>query len=282
MTELLRALAALAEPPTDHTVRLAVLLGLETPTPAAYTDTFVFQQVPYASAYLNADGMIGGEARDRVAGFWRALGLTPPPEPDHLATVLGAYAGLCELGVTRARHAFLWEHLLSWLPAYLHAVRRHAAMPFPEWARLLLETLLNEVYELGPAVVLPLHLRNVPDLADPRCSDSRQIVDALLTPARSGVILSRADLARAAHMLDLSLRAGDRRVQLRSLLEQDAPAALAWIAGEARAWQAIHESFAEATGPVAGYWASRASATVALIDTLERDVREAVRAGAAS
>ena len=34
------------------------------------------------------------EARDRIAGFWRALGETPPPEPDHLTLMLASYAEL--------------------------------------------------------------------------------------------------------------------------------------------------------------------------------------------
>ena len=53
-----------------------------------HTDLFVFQLQPYASVYLGAEGMLGGEARDRIAGFWRALGASPPSEPDHLATML--------------------------------------------------------------------------------------------------------------------------------------------------------------------------------------------------
>jgi sulfite exporter TauE/SafE len=38
--------------------------------------------------------MLGGAARERVAGFWRAVGLVPPPEPDHLAALLGLAAGV--------------------------------------------------------------------------------------------------------------------------------------------------------------------------------------------
>jgi TorA maturation chaperone TorD len=120
MTELIRALATLAEPPTDRTPRLAHLLGMKgAPTPPSYTDLFLFQQTPYASAYLGDDGMIGGEPRDRVAGFWRALGLVAPPEPDHLATLLRLCGDVRterrRTGsrrrdrLTRARHAFLWS-----------------------------------------------------------------------------------------------------------------------------------------------------------------------------
>jgi TorA maturation chaperone TorD len=73
--------------------------------------------------------MLGGETADRIAGFWRALHLTPPPEPDHLAGLLGLYATLTEQAHGdpdparaalwhQARRALLWEHLLTWLPTY--------------------------------------------------------------------------------------------------------------------------------------------------------------------
>ena len=64
---------------------------------SAYMDLFGFQLYPYASVYLGSEGMLGGEARDRIAGFWRAIGEPPPSEPDHLAVLLALYARLCEL-----------------------------------------------------------------------------------------------------------------------------------------------------------------------------------------
>src|SRR5919206_4462992 len=96
--ELFRALAVLVEPPDrPGAERVAEALGLGAlPEASAYTDTFVFRLYPYASVYLGAEGMLGGEARDRVAGFLAALGQAVPPEPDHLALMLGAYASLAE------------------------------------------------------------------------------------------------------------------------------------------------------------------------------------------
>src|SRR3982750_3893746 len=96
--ELFRALAVIAEPPTTATEQVAAALGLGPPADAsAYTELFLLQLYPYASVYLGAEGMLGGEARDRVAGFWRALGETPPVEPDHLAVMLALYARLVEM-----------------------------------------------------------------------------------------------------------------------------------------------------------------------------------------
>jgi TorA maturation chaperone TorD len=286
VSELLRALATLAEPPAEHTPRLAQLLGLSAPpAPAAYTDLFVFQQTPYASAYLSPDGMVGGEPRDRIAGFWRALGIEPPHEPDHLATMLGAYAALCDCAageseprrheaLQRARHAFLWEHLLSWVPCYAQSVQRHADEPFVTWARLLLEALFAEAHELGAPAALPLQLRDVAGLVDPRQGDPQAFLASVLAPARSGMILTRNGLARGAHALELGLRAGDRRQAVHFLLEQDAAATLGWLAGEARAWLALHQSLATTIGPLADAWAGRAAAAAALLDALRLEAVE--------
>ena len=95
--ELFRALGSLVEPPTPAGQRVADLLDLgPLPGEAEYTELFLFQLTPYASVYLGPEGMLGGEARDRIAGFWRALQQEPPAEPDHLAVMLAFYARLTE------------------------------------------------------------------------------------------------------------------------------------------------------------------------------------------
>src|SRR6266540_7150873 len=152
--DLFRALGALCEPPDRAHARLAAALGLPPPADAAsFTDVFVFQLVPYAAPYLSPEGMLGGEAGDRVAGFWRALHLTPPAEPDHLAALLGLYATLGEAEDgerdparqalwRQARRALLWEHLLTWAVAYARAVAASARPAHAAWAELLERTLL--------------------------------------------------------------------------------------------------------------------------------------------
>src|SRR6266536_3343848 len=110
--ELLRALGVLCEPPEPTHARIAEALCLPGRIDAAdHTELFGFQLVPYASVYLGAEGMLGGEAADRVAGFWRALRLTPPPEPDHLAALLGLYATIGE--AERGERAFALRSMLS-------------------------------------------------------------------------------------------------------------------------------------------------------------------------
>jgi len=250
--ELFRALAAYCEGPTA-----AVAAALDLPVPAAadHAELFTFQLYPYASVYVGADGMLGGEAADRVAGFWRAVGVTPPAEPDHLAALLGLYAAFAEGQGDRARHfrhALLWEHLLSWLPPWLARVEELAAEPYAGWARLLLAALVAEAEELGPPAVQPLHLRLAPPSAG---------LESVFAAVRSGVIVTRADLGRAARDLGLGLRQGERRYLLAALLAQDAASVASWLAGEAGHQAAIHRSVPLAWRPVAEHWTARAEAT---------------------
>src|SRR5947209_8878733 len=287
--ELFRALAVLAEPPERPEVaRLAALLNLgEPPSASEYTETFVLRLYPYASVYLGAEGMMGGEARDRVAGFLAALGETPPPEPDHLSTLLATYARLAapteetddvdergarrRAGLRAARGAFLWEHILSWLPVYLDRVAEAAPPFYRRWAGLLLSALLEEARACGPPDRLPLHLREAPPASDPRAATADEFLSSLLAPARSGLILTRVDLSRAAHTLGTAARAGERKFVLKSLLGQDAGGVLAWLAEEASRQALKQASRRDAFGEVVGWWAARASATGKLLRELSTD-----------
>lgn len=280
--ELFRALAALAEPPSDGggVARLAVALGLgAAPTASEYAEVFVFQLYPYASVYVGAEGMLGGEARGRVAGFWRALGQTPPAEADHLAALLSLYAGLVESeegeddaarreGWRGARKALLWEHLLSWLAAYLDKLSEIAPPFYRGWGELLSEALLAEAASVGAQDELPAHLREAGGLADPRECGAEEFMQSLLAPARSGLIVVRSDLGRAARALGLGARAGERKFTLKSLLGQDAAGVLGWFAGEAEEWKARHRARRAALGEVAVWWESKAEATAALLREL--------------
>ena len=315
--ELFRALGALSETPHPELQPIADLLDLgPLPGRAAHGELFLFQLYPYASVYLGAEGMMGGEAADRIAGFWRALGQTPPTEPDHLAVMLGLHARLGELEEQaadrparerwrHARAAFLWEHLLCWLPIFLlklgdlsgiggsgppgssgraiggsgqtaEAGESGVADPFYlRWAALLGDALRAETAVLplpeGPER-LPLHLRAAPVCIDPRRDGPESFLASLLSPVRTGMVLARADLARAARDLGLGLRLGERRVTLRAMLEQDAGPVLGWLAGEAASWAGRHLPEVHLSPSLAACWHERAAATARLLRELQEGI----------
>jgi hypothetical protein len=265
--ELLRALGVLCEPPGPEHARVAGALELPAPTAADHTGLFVLQLVPYASVHLGPGGMLGGEAGDRVAGFWRVLGLAPPAEPDHLAALLGLYAALAaeaHPAARAARAALLHEHLLSWLDPWLAKLAEIAPPTYAAWGELLADALRAEAAAtLAGDEPLPAHLRAVPTLDPPEPGGGAAFLDGLLAPARSGLVLTRADLARGARELGLGGRVAERRYALRNLLGQDPAATLGWLQEEAA--RAARRPAVVARAATAAHWSDRAAATAAVL-----------------
>lgn len=273
VSELLRTLGALCLLPPTESAHLAEAAGLEAWTGADHTAVFVLDLPPYASVHLGPEGKLGGEAADRAAGIWRVLGLTPPSEPDHLGVLLALYAELREAATTcrsattagrleRVAVTVLDEQLWPWCPGYLEAVADRPALS--AWARLLSTALATErrnLGELSPTGRLPVALRTAPPPLGP--TDATEgLLDALVAPLRSGVLLTRSDLWPAARSIGAGLRQGERRFALGNLLEQDPVGLLDWLGRFATGWAARHEARAAATvDPVAGWWAARAGQT---------------------
>lgn len=150
--------------------------------------------------------MLGGEAAARVAGFWRAVGMTPPSEPDHLAALMALYAALdraeeAESEPARrvlrreAKAALLWEHLLPWAPVYASKLQQVASEHYAQWARLVQEVLLSEATRGEGRRVLARHLRSAPPGRLPDTTVA-ELVDALLSPVRSGILVTRSGARR--------------------------------------------------------------------------------------
>ena len=288
--ELFRALAALAEPPTEEHGRLAELLGLPpAPDASTHADVFLMQLPPYASVYVGGEGMLGGEALDRVAGFWRALRQEPPDEPDHLSSLLGLAANLAgaearESDVASARllrntrAALLWEHLLPWMPPFLQRVEEVGGPFYGSWATLLQAALRAEIGSLGALDVSPRHLAESEGLADPRQEGAEAFLASLLAPVRSGFILLRCDLSRLAQELELGLRTGDRSFVLKGLLSQSPDLVLSWLARRARLAANEHEIRLLGLGPIRAHWVGRANATADLLTSLAAEARAGVPA----
>jgi hypothetical protein len=287
--EVLRALAVLSESPDPAHARVGEALELGRPPPVAeHTEVFGMLVVPYAAVYLGAEGMLGGEAADRVAGFWRAVGHVPPAEPDHLAALLGLYVALAEAEESepdparralrrRARSALLWEHVLTWVPVYARAVAGAGSPYYAGWAALLTQALAGEAAAVDPPGTPAQHLRDAPGL--PEGAGAKAWAQALLSPVSSGLVLTRRDLAVAAREQGLGLRVGERAFVVRSMLEQDAAATFGWLAGEADRWAGHHSREEAILGPVARFWKDRAEATAAACRA-RRDAVQEVRADA--
>lgn len=285
--ELLRALGAYCAAATGDSAALARALSLPVLNAEEHTRLFVLGLPPYASIHLGAEGMIGGDAAANVAGFYRALELTPPPEPDHLAALFGLCAHLedaearCRTAAAaerlrHARAALVGEHLSSWLGGYLDAV---AADPLgAPWAQLCRRALVEERAILGETLVgapLPSALRDAPAPIGPDIVIA-DLLGALVAPVRIGFVLTGTDVAAIAAGVGAGLRRGERRFQLRSLLEQVPAATLIALgahAGRAAGRHSAHSLLAgEAT---AHWWAERARHSAAVLGALGEQARPA-------
>lgn len=283
--ELLRALGAAltSPPPANHQVTAA--LGLPEQTGADHTDAFVLTAPPHAAIHLGPEGQLGGEGLDRVSGFWRALGLTAPEDADHLGVLLMLYAELGEAEqaasgeparaqLRRASVALLHEHLWSWAPGYLTAVINLDISSVTAWAEITFESLQQEVRRNPPPRRQPLALRTAP-LGLQATDSLDEVLDAMVAPVRSGLVLTRYDLRAAAATLGVGYRQGERRYVLKAMLEQDKPATLGWLASHARTWCNRHRRN-DTTGPSGPgmWWATRAETTAQVVEAMARHARE--------
>ena len=285
--EIFRALGALLDEPCSENRLIGHLLELgAVPDEPTHSDLFLFQLYPYASSFLGVDGRLGGEARDRVAGFWRALDVAPPAEPDHLGTLLSSYAWIIDaeqkaegsreaVALRDVRRACLWEHLLSWILPFLTKMRQIAPPFYCAWADTLEAALAKEAAMLGPPKRTPLALRESQPVPDPRSTDGDSFMAALLSPVRSGLVLTRGDLARAARDLGLGLRVGERAYILKAMMSQGPRETLDWLAAEAQDWERLHDQSLVIAPEVSDFWAERAHATFRLLSALSAQVREA-------
>ncbi len=271
--ELLRALGAVIEKPDATVSRLAAMLELPT-QPTASEHAFLFEQqlVPRASRYLSPNGDHAAAICERMASFWRAAGATPPSDADHLGRLLGFYAELVDMqsretdearrhAVGRLRKAVLWEHLLTWVPAYLSKVDLVAPRAYRRWGQLLWQVAAREAWVVGLPVTVPAILTELAALPDPPQGDVEALVAHLVAPARSGVILAPVDVRRAADALHVPAPDGSVREALVALLGVRQAGMLEWLATEARRWETRHERNRELLPALSDHWMRRAHAT---------------------
>ena len=278
--ELLRALGALSATSPRLSKPISEALGLGEWSPAEHTRLFVLDLPPYCSIYLGPEGKLGGEGADRVAGFWRALGLEAPASPDHLACLLALYAELGQAAQTcrraevrrrldHARSALLGEHLVPWLPSYLAAAASYPAGT--AWARLMLSALEQEVALTNlPSDMLPIALRDAGAPIEETISYS-DLLEALTTPVRAGFILTASDLEQAGRQTRVGVRRGERRFALDAMLAQDPPGVLSWLSRHARRWATLH--LRPSSGAAGYWWHQRSKATADVLGRLCQRLR---------
>jgi hypothetical protein len=178
----------------------------------------------------------------------------------------------------------LREHIACWVTPYLLKVRESAPPFYAAWAELLLGVVGIEERATGAVAprreapegasatdgdaaldlsrgMLPVHLRYAPPLDDGQLDSPRALVRALLTPVRSGIILTRADVHTCATSVGVgAIRMSERAMLLEDLLRAEPDGLVAWLISQAREWTARHEGWERRGGASAAFWRGRSDA----------------------
>lgn len=287
MVELIRALGVFCEPPADEHTRLAEILGFsKSPCADAYQEIFCNDLPPFASVYLSNEGVMGGEALERISGFWQALQREVPHEPDHLSRLLGLAAFLEEkqisageparaLLIQRSRAALFWEHLLPWMPTYLDRVESIAKdTVYGDWARLLSETLLSDFECLGPLENPPRHLAASSGLPDPRRKGAAQFFSSLFAPVQLGFILLAEDLNNLADEIGILPKDHDRQAILKDLLREAPKETLGGLADMAYERSCYISEKWSSLGELCSHWERRAKESGEMLQQLSQDLEK--------
>jgi TorA maturation chaperone TorD len=285
----------LREPDAALAVRGMALLGLSPSTPAelapAYAEVLLLNIPPYGTVFTDTGAALNAPAAQAMAALFARHGYSPPEvlsvgAPDHLGLGLG-FLGHAAARGDEAGFARACAQLLPWAPAVCLAVEREpgAHAFYRALARYTRETLLQNAGHLeGAAPNWPAP--EVPQVGSETAGAGGEAPEVrlhdllryFLTPARSGVYLSRGWLGSAAHGLGLGLPFGARfdvaqqlfaaagqsgrfPELLRVLREEVA----AW-AGDFSRWTAAYPAWS----PIAEYWLAATSATLHLIDAMGR------------
>ncbi|MCB0079023.1 MAG: molecular chaperone TorD family protein [Anaerolineales bacterium] len=242
---------------------------------AAHYRLLVLNLFPYASSFLSDEGLLGGAISDQLLTLYRRYDFDVSREDvaaDHLGLIALFLAQLATWQHA-ARHGdeqwlalqreVVTTQLLPWLPAFCHAVQRQAAPFYAALVDLTLQLALSllPAEAVVPAPDLPLP---VDPLAHER-SGLREIAAFLTHAAQSGLFLSRDDIGRVAHDLDLPRGFGSRADTLENTMRSAAQynALPALVAAWQRLWQgeaAQHAALAAAhpaLGAVSATWRAR-------------------------
>lgn len=204
---------------------------------AQHYQLFGLNVFPYESIFLHDDGMLGSVVTEAVQETYRRIGFTPTSSEsaDHLANELAALAFLVgaeadalsdseQAQSQRMRHLqrqFLDEHLLRWFPALVQAVHQQDVPYYSELSDVLLRMFIEHRESLGEDLLAQageFALPDVPVLLEREKTGLKDIAAFLLTPALSGLYLSREDIRRLGRTVELPHGFGSRQQMLTNLL----------------------------------------------------------------
>jgi len=261
---------------------------------ADHQHQFGFNVFPYASAFLDPSGLLGGAISDRHIQEYQQGGYRPRSSEgaDHIGNELGFIAHINRLESSawteedaEAAHEFkgrmsrlIDNHIFPWLAPFALAVRHQGNSFFIQVVDLTLESLDQQRRQYGRAKSKPLALPKTPPVADDNLNDIKNISSHLLTPLSSGIFLSRDDIGRLAQRLTLPRGFGQRRHMIENLFEsaityEQTPNLLSSLQRLLTNWEDEYRELAKQSGPTLQVedWLSRVKESKKLISQLAKD-----------
>ena len=241
--------------------------------------------------------------------------------PDHLGVqfsylsfLLGAEADAHEDGVTDAigqlhslQHNFIDGHLMTWLPPLLAAIRQQPPSLWTQVVEIGVELTIDHRQQLGQFAGADSDSDNNDSAAQPTSSAStdaratdadlpddgdapdltdedtalRHIIDYLLVPKTSGVLLTRGAIVMLGRSDELPSGFGSRAITLRNLIlsatkYQALPGLIEHMVDLVEQHAAVYEELAAmgSVAPAAQVWRQRARRTVGMLENM-KEMRQA-------
>lgn len=257
-----------------------------------FTRLFALNVFPYASVFLDPQGLLNTATTARVEAMYAAVDFEPAGDLpigalDHFGVELSFVAHLLSSGRTAAADRFLESEILSWAPIFLHAVERNARLEvFRILARQTRGWLLDGCRSYTNAVdIQPGNSHSEFALPADDEDDLFSVVNFLVTPAQSGIFLSKEDLSAIGRNLELPIGFGDRGLMLKGLFRSAGEfdrigMLLGALQTETDAWIQRYSSDGRdypATAVALRPWCVRAEETLARLTKMHRASQLATR-----
>jgi TorA maturation chaperone TorD len=266
---------------------------------ADHSHLFGFNIFPYQSLFLDEASSLGGRVSEEVLEFYNRVGfsvLQGGECPDHIGLELAFLAFLSageadawedgQMPVAqrnrRWQRRFHDEHLLRWLPGLSRAVRQQGERFYTALADLTLQLALEHRKDLAndlPAPRQDFQLPPIPDEIKNEMPSLNGVALILLTPAYSGLYLSRDDISRLARPLNIPCGVGARQQMLTYLVQAAAdddrlPCLLESLQALVGAWSSFYTACKEgepALAQISSVWLERLEGTRVLLGRPEVD-----------
>ena len=263
------------------------------------TNVFVHE-----SYFLDSEGLIGGSVAEQLLGFYHQTGFEPPltdtSGPDHFSLQLACLGWLCSAEadahdddqsgpanrMRNLQRRFLDEHLLRWLLPLTQAIRQQGHPFYTSLADITFEMVLAHRTNLSDDLMVTQQtsfaLPSAPDLLDDQKTGLKEVAAYLLTPAYSGIFLSRKDIEMLARRQKIPRGFGNRLQMFTNLLRATAShdlfdSLLDDLASQLQSWQILYTRHLTAIEPLAtisAIWLERLNTTHSIINRLRDEASQ--------